>query len=94
MARVKDGTNFLKLTKEDYFNLMKCAMAHLILSSKTFPDEPDTARVYHRTQYNSIKREIAKSLSVTYNEVDRCFKEADMKHPFKACWVALEELIG
>ena len=84
----------LSLTREDYFNSMKRAMAHLLLSTSTFPDMTPSERTYHRVQYNSIKRDIAKNLKVTYNEVDRCFKEATITHPFKSCWCNLVDLIG
>lgn len=84
----------LSLTTQDYFNSMKKAMAHLLLSTSIFPDMPESARSWHRVQYNSIKRDIAKNLKVTYNEVDRCFKEATITHPFKSCWCNLVDLIG
>lgn len=76
---------------ESIFDLSVRAMAHL-LYSVAIPDMTVRDKQEHRKQYNAIKRDIAKMLGATYNEVDMCFKMASVNKPFKSMWYNLKEL--
>lgn len=79
--------------KEEVFNLGVSAMSHL-LYSVAIPDVKPRVKQYHKNKYNEIKRSIAKIVGATYNEIDRCFKDASITAPFRSMWFNLKEFVN